>query len=210
MTYRTASSALAALLLALASVSWARPPDDCGNTPLLVDTQGDGIHLGPTGVGVWFDLLGRGEPIHMQWVREGGDEAFLVADLNGNGIVDDGSELFGEGTTLILEGDKARNGFIALAQYDLPDLGGNDDGLITRADAIWQSLWLWLDDNADGISTPDEMKRPEDFGFQTFETIPKHKMYVDEAGNTIPFYAWVYRVRGKRVLMVDVYFRSLP
>ena len=44
-----------------------------------------------------------------------------------------------------LEGGKAANGFVALAQYDQPLLGGNDDGVISRADAIWPELTMWLD-----------------------------------------------------------------
>ena len=50
------------------------------------------------------------------------------------------------------------NGFVGLAQYDARLLGGNDDGLITEADAIWPQLRIWLDLNADGVSTVDEMR----------------------------------------------------
>src|SRR5687768_11727578 len=108
------------LFCLLASLS-VRAEEDDGcyhppNSPLIVDVGGDDIELGPKGVGVYFDLYATGTPTHMQWVRVHGDEAFLVADLNGNGVVDNGSELFGVGTELVLEGGRATNGFIALQQ----------------------------------------------------------------------------------------------
>ena len=97
-------------------------------SPIVVDTRRDGIELGPAGRGVSFDVNADGFPDYVQWVRPRGDEAFLTLDRNRNGLVDDGSELFGVGTPL-LEGGTAPNGFIALAQYDQPLLGGNDDGV---------------------------------------------------------------------------------
>jgi hypothetical protein len=191
--------------------AWSAPPP-CAPccSPLLIDVNGDGIKLGPRGTGVHFDLRADGIPIHMQWVRARGDEAFLVADLNGNGILDDGSELFGQGTTVVLTGEKADNGFIALAQYDLPALGGNDDGRITRDDAIWPLLRLWTDRNADGRARPSEMTTPRALNLLAFGTIPKFRNHVDESGNAIPFYAWVDRSKGKKLLMVDVFFAKLP
>jgi trimeric autotransporter adhesin len=188
---------------------FAEPDDWCDaehGSPLVVDITGDGLKLGQAGVGVHFDLYANGTPLHLQWVRKGGDEAFLVADWNGNGVVDDGSELFGEGTTLINEGGIAANGYIALAQYDSPSLGGNDDGVISNADAVWPMLRLWLDSNADGKSTRAELKTPKALGLVSFGTIPKSSPRVDEAGNLMPFYSWVARKQGKKTLMVDVFF----
>ncbi|HKE92904.1 MAG TPA: hypothetical protein VKB34_01245 [Povalibacter sp.] len=191
---------------------WARA-DDCtggGNTPLIVDLKGDGIRLGPAGVAVYFDLDADGIADHLQWVRPLGDEAFIFADLNGNGIADDGSELFGEGTTLVLQAEKARNGFIALAQYDQPALGGNDDGKITEADGMWPMLKFWTDSNADGRSVRSETKSARALGIVAFDIIPRLRNYMDDAGNTIPFWAQAERLNGKKVLMVDVFFRRLP
>lgn len=199
-----------ALIVLAPMVAWPLA-DDCGPvSPLIVDVKGDGVKLGPAGIGVYFDLQADGSPDHLQWVRQGGDEAFLVADLNGNGIVDDGSELFGEGTTLVFNGEKAINGYIALQQYDSPALGGNDDGQISSADTIWPMLRLWTDSNADGKSVRSEMKRPQALDILAFETIPKFSKHVDAAGNTMPYYSWVIRSKGKKVLMVDVFFALLP
>src|ERR1044072_6649540 len=123
-----------------------------GCSPIIIDADNDGINLGEAGVGVYFDVNADGVRDHVQWVRRGGDEGFLALDRTGNGLIDDGAELFGVGTPMILEGRCAPYGFVGLAQYDARQLGGNDDGLITEADAIWPQLRIWLGLDADGGS----------------------------------------------------------
>jgi hypothetical protein len=179
-------------------------------SPIVIDLGNNGIKLGAAGVGVYFDVNADGVRDHVQWVRPGGDEAFLALDRSGNGVVDNGSELFGVGTPLALEGRNAPNGFVGLAQYDARQLGGNDDGLITEADAIWPQLRLWLDSNADGRATRDEMRSLRGAGITALETIPKVRKYFDEAGNAIPYWAWAtQRALPGRALMVDVFFKLL-
>ena len=182
-----------------------------GCSPIVVDLDNNGIKLGQAGAGVYFDVNADGRRDHVQWVRRGGDEGFLALDRSGNGLVDNGAELFGVGTPLVLEGRNAPNGFVGLAQYDSRQLGGNDDGLITEDDAIWPQLRIWLDLDADGISTFDEMRTLRSYGITALETIPKIRKYVDEAGNIIPYWAWAtQRANPKRALMVDVFFLVLP
>jgi hypothetical protein len=186
-------------------------------SPIVVDLNGNGIKLGEAGVGVRFDVNADGAREHVQWVRPGGDEAFLALDRSGNGLIDDGTELFGVGTPLVLEGRNAPNGFVGLAQYDQRQLGGNDDGLITEADAIWPQLRLWLDLDADGVATREEMRTLPSAGITTLDIIPRVRRYMDDAGNVIPYWAWATRSSGAgrpgaassagRTLMVDVYFR---
>jgi hypothetical protein len=191
------------LLCLVATGAWAQ----C--SPIVIDTRKDGIDLGPAGRTVSFDVNADGSPDTVQWVRPGGDEAFLALDRNRNGVVDNGSELFGVGTPL-LEGGTAPNGFIGLAQYDQPLLGGNDDGVISREDAIWPELRLWVDSNADGIATSREMRRPESLGLTSFGIIPKVRRFTDAAGNSLPYWAWAGSTgRPARTLMVDVYFLQL-
>ena len=179
-------------------------------SPIVIDLGNNGIRLGAAGVGVYFDVNADGARDHVQWVRPGGDEAFLALDRSGNGLVDNGAELFGVGTPLTLEGRNAPNGFVGLAQYDARQLGGNDDGLITEADAIWPQLRLWLDSNADGRATRDEMRTLRGAGISALETIPRVRKYFDEAGNAIPYWAWAtQRALPRRALMVDVFFKVL-
>lgn len=191
------------LLFLTATGAWAQ----C--SPIVVDLNKDGIDLGPAGRGVSFDVNADGYPELVQWVRPGGDEAFIALDRNRNGVVDDGSELFGVGTPLF-EGGNAANGFVGLAQYDQPLLGGNDDGMISREDAIWPELSLWLDSNADGVSTANEMRSPASLGLKSFGTIPKVRRYIDAAGNSLPYWSWARTVRPpKKAIMVDVFFLIL-
>ena len=180
-------------------------------SPIVIDLGRDGIKLGEAGAGVYFDINADGVRDHMQWVRPGGDEGFLAMDRSGNGLVDNGSELFGVGTPLELEGRNAPNGFVGLAQYDMRELGGNDDGLITDADAIWPQLRIWVDADANGVATYSEMRSLKSYGITAIETIPKRHRYIDPAGNLIPLWAWAMQ-SGKpgRALMVDVFFRMLP
>ena len=87
----------------------------------------------------------------MGWTAPDAEIAFLALDKNGNGTIDDGSELFGNATRLP-DGTRAANGFVALAQYD-----ENHDGRIDKSDRIWNSLLLWVDRNHDGISQAGEL-----------------------------------------------------
>jgi hypothetical protein len=143
-------------------------------------------------------------------VRADGDEGLLALDRNGNGIVDDGTEIFGEGTRLSLENRNAPNGFVALAQYDSPSLGGDDDGAITASDPVWTKLRVWLDSDANGICAPHEMSSLENAGIVSLPTIPRTKFVQDAAGNFIPYHATAFTIsRPNKMEVVDVFFRGL-
>ena len=150
---------------------------------------------------------------YTQWVRPGGDESFLARDLNDNGVVDNGSELFGGATLMELEGNRhgarrlASNGFQALAQYDRVVLGGNRDGLITTSDAVWDQLLLWRDGNADGVSTSDEIV-PLGDAVQTLGISPFKSKELDKAGNWLALWDWAVGLGGDKLPMVDVFFAS--
>ncbi|WDE01002.1 hypothetical protein [Thalassomonas actiniarum] len=180
--------------------------------PIVIDLGQDGIHFGDAGVGVNFDLLNNGQPKLMQWVKANENDAFLVWDANGNGVVDNGSELFGSGSTLLNSGVKAANGYEALGQFDLEELGGNNDGFITSADNVWSSLSLWLDLNADGISTVEEMLSLEEFEISTLAVTPKVNNRHDSSGNWLPYWSWATSDQqngNKKYKMVDVFFKPL-
>jgi hypothetical protein len=100
---------------------------------------------------VLFDIDATGTSRSIGWTAQGADEAFLWLDRNGNGRVDDGSELFGTATKL-LNGVTAKNGFIPLAEFD-----DDGDGTISSADGVWPRLLLWRDLNHDAMSQADEI-----------------------------------------------------
>ncbi|QTX27370.1 bacteriocin [Xylella fastidiosa] len=79
--------------------------------PLVLDLDGDGIETVAAGKHILFDHDGDGIKHASGWVKP--DDGFLVLDRNGNGRIDDGSELFGA-DTILANGHKATSGFEAL------------------------------------------------------------------------------------------------
>ncbi len=114
----------------------------CLGSPIVFDLAGDGVHLSAAQDGVTFAL--QGKPRQWSWTLPGSDDAWLAIDLNDNGTIDSGAELFGDYGTA--------DGFAALSKYD-----DNGDGRIDRADAVWSRLRLWQDRNHDGSSQADEL-----------------------------------------------------
>ena len=119
--------------------------------PLTLDLDGDGIEaIASNGhKGVLFDHDKDGIRTATGWV--GKDDGFLVYDRNGDGVVNDGSELFGD-NTLLKNGERATNGYQALA-----DLDDNGDGKVDAADSAFAKLRVWRDLNQDGISQQGEL-----------------------------------------------------
>jgi len=130
------------------------------DTPLLVSTTDQPIHLTDAANGVLFDLNGDGLRERVSWTRPGADDAWLALDRDGDGLITSGKELFGSATAQ--PGVPSPNGFLALAQFDLPENGGNNDGRIDAQDAIWPSLRLWTDRNHDGVSQVEELVAARD------------------------------------------------
>lgn len=148
-------TALLALALLVASTAPAAACHD--GSPLVLDLDRSGIFT--TSVlnqPVRFDIDADGHAERIGWTNPETAEGLLWVDLNHNGRVDDGGELFGD-ASLLPTGEEMDNGFDALAVYDRPELGGDGDGLITHLDLIWGQLRVWLDENHDGVSQQQEI-----------------------------------------------------
>jgi hypothetical protein len=114
-------------------------------SPLIIDLNFNGVETDRLGIGAYFDLDHNGFAEETAWAKY--NDGFLALDLNGNGIIDNGSELFGN-NTILPDGSKASNGFEALKQYD-----SNGDGVINHVDDIWSKLRVWQDQTADADKT---------------------------------------------------------
>lgn len=128
----------------------------CGQSPIILDILGNGFDLTSPSDGIVFDITARGRHQQIAWTSRESDDAWLVLDRNRNGLIDDGSELFGN-VSEQPSNQNPRQGFASLGMFDDSSRGGNQDGRITRADVVFGRLRLWVDQNHNGRSEPEEL-----------------------------------------------------
>ncbi len=189
----------------------ARDSDEygtCPNSPLIIDVAGNGFSLTDRAHGVLFDLNDNGTKEQIPWTSLGSDDAWLALDRNGNGIIDNGAEMFGNFTSQPPSSNP--NGFSALAVFDSPRQGGNGDGWIDDGDAVYSRLMLWTDANHDGVSQPTELVGPQQAGVRRIALSYREFRRIDQAGNVFRLGARLIDIRGYDMgpLIFDVYFEA--
>jgi len=124
--------------------------------PIILDLTGDGYAFGASAL---FDMNADGIVDRVTW--NSSNDGILALDLDGNGTIDSGSEIFTPG----FGGGKFANGTEALASLD-----DNGDGVIDANDAAFAKLLVWQDANADGVSDAGELSGLADHGIVSIAT----------------------------------------
>lgn len=174
-------------------------------SPIVLDLTGSGINLVGPDAGVKFDLNDTGNKIYTGWVNSK-TAGFLVRDIDRNGKIDSGAELFGNATRLA-SGVRAINGFEAMR-----DLDSNQDGVLTNKDAAWKELRIWVDKSVDGLSNRGEFYTLDQLKITSFNLKYIEMMDVDDHGNqTRQRSTFTRKVNGKErpFLAIDVWFNTL-
>ena len=114
----------------------------CVTDPIVLDLNGDGVDLAATTA---FDIDADGDLDQIGWV--GAADGLLALDLDGSGVIENGSELFSE----VFSGTHV-NSLEALKTLD-----ANGDGFIDARDAAYGDILVWRDANSDGASQAGEL-----------------------------------------------------
>ena len=170
-------------------------------SPLVLDLTGSGINTVGLNPGVQFDLAGTGSAQNVGWIGAG--SGFLVRDLNHDGLINNGTEMFGNATTLA-SGGKAQDGFQALAQLD-----SNHDGVLNALDTAFSDLGVWVDSNSDGITQPGEIHSLASLNITQFN-LNAASTAVNNNGNWILQDSTYVTSNGTTHQLSDVWFQNGP
>ncbi|MEP7007768.1 MAG: calcium-binding protein [Sphingomonas bacterium] len=158
--------------------------------PLVLDLNGDGYNLTSEGASkAYFEFDGDGFAEHTGWLRA--TDGFLVRDANGNGSIDNVTEMFGNQTS---------PGFAVLGTYD-----SNGDGKIDASDSVFASLQVWQDLDQDGVTDAGELKTLSQLGIVSISlTSTTPATATNVAGNAIVHEGSFTRSDGTTGKIADV------
>lgn len=169
------------------------------SSPLVIDLDGDGtVETNKENSSVYFDHDNNGFAESTGWV--GKDDGLLVRDINGNGQIDNGTELFGNNSVLS-SGEKAANGFEALA-----DLDSNNDGVFNSSDTAWSDVKVWKDSNGNGILDEGELLTLAQAGVSGVNLDYQDSTTTDENGNQHKQTGTFIKTDGTTGSIHDVWF----
>jgi len=170
-----------------------------GVTPLVLDLDGDGIETTTLAAGVAFDHLADGHAEQTAWVT--GGDGLLVKDINLDGFINNGRELFGSGT-LLPNGQNAADGFQALVGLDT-----NADGVINGLDADFASLKVWIDANNNGATDAGELQTLQALGIAEL-SLHAGTSELKDNGNLLGLVSNYTTTTGQTQALVDVWLAT--
>jgi len=116
-----------------------------------------GIEISAQPFGTNFDLDVDGVAELLTW--PGKEDALLVLDHDGSGTIEDGTEVVSP---------RFQNGYYSSSMDALFSLDTNADNVVDLDDAQFRDLMLWVDQDQDGISQPNELRSLDDEGIVSF------------------------------------------
>lgn len=166
--------------------------DNSIHSPISIDLNGNGLKtIGFRNSDILFDLDGNGTLEKTAWLSP--DDGFLGIDINGDHIINNGTELFG--------GAKRGDGYSEIKQYDT-----NNDGIITIADAEFAKIIVWRDINSNGISESSEIFNLSSLGITSIDLNYTTRDEYDQ-GNLIGEHS-IAQINGIMTAVGDIYFQS--
>ena len=144
------------------------------------------------------------------WTTGGTRLGFLALDRNGNGVIDGAGELLGQAVAGLRRPDGPATSVADLAAFDRADHGGNGDGLISAADAVFAQLRVWVDANHDGVSQPGELLTLTQAGIAAIDLTAQPVGRRDRYGNVFRARAVVHLTNGHQTTVWDVFLVARP
>jgi Ca2+-binding RTX toxin-like protein len=160
-------------------------------SPLVLDLNGDGIKLFPYTRGVYFDIDNDGFMEKVGWASP--EDGHLARDLNGNGVIDNITELFGDD--------------LISAYFKLSLMDSNHDKIIDERDEDFEELLVWQDKNSNGFSEKDELKTLKQAGIKSISLETKKDDRIIE-GNTITETSGFTYLDGRTGEVADVHYHN--
>ncbi|MEM8935350.1 MAG: cadherin domain-containing protein, partial [Pseudomonadota bacterium] len=129
--------------------------------PIVFDLDDDGFELRAAGAtNIKFDIDNDGFRQRTEWV--GANDALLVLDRNGDGVIDNGSEI-----SFVDDLPGAMTDLEGLAAFD-----SNEDGVLDANDDRFDEFEIWQDANQDAISQSSELMSLEEAGIVSLDLTP--------------------------------------
>ena len=176
-----------------------------GVDPLTLDLDGDGVEMtAQSTVSPRFDMDGDGYAERTAWIKP--DDGILVRDLNGNGKIDNITEMFGgtqSGFSALATLDGNSDGKVDASDNGLADFNG--DGVVDANDTI-ASVEVWRDLNSNAVTDPGELYSLADLGVASISVQGTAQDHVFVAGNQVAETGIFTRIDGTTGTIDDILY----